>query len=254
MNDLFGFIITRHVNSVMTNKYWNHSLKLIRTFYPETKIIIIDDNSNYSFVKSEFDYKNIQIIQSEFPGRGELLPYCYFLKYKFFTNAVILHDSVFFHKRINFEKLIGIDVIPFWIFNSDTENVQSTNGIIRSLRNYKNIESKISTNITIDMGHQKWFGCFGVQSFINLKFLERIENIYGITNLVNSVKCRSDRCCLERILGCIFFTESPTLYKKNSIFGDIRKYQRWGYSYDEYMQDLKKNNVPCVLVKVWTGR
>ena len=62
----FGFIITRHVNSELTNQYWNHSVKLINTFYPETKIVIIDDNSNIDFVKAEFEYKNLEIIKSEF--------------------------------------------------------------------------------------------------------------------------------------------------------------------------------------------
>ena len=102
----FGFIITRHVNSESTNRYWNHSVKCLRTLYPLKKIIIIDDNSNYNFVKADFNYKNIEIIQSEFKGRGELLPYYYYLKNKFFENAVILHDSVFFHKRVYFEKFL----------------------------------------------------------------------------------------------------------------------------------------------------
>ena len=66
----FGFIITRHVNSEKTNKYWNHSVKLLRTLYPYRKIVIIDDNSNQEFVKADHDYKNIQLIQSEFPGRA----------------------------------------------------------------------------------------------------------------------------------------------------------------------------------------
>ena len=39
--DNYGFIIIRHVNSVKTNKYWNQSVKLIRTIYPNKKIIII---------------------------------------------------------------------------------------------------------------------------------------------------------------------------------------------------------------------
>ena len=30
----FGFIITRHVNSFHTNKYWNHCIKLLRMYYP----------------------------------------------------------------------------------------------------------------------------------------------------------------------------------------------------------------------------
>ena len=133
--DNFGFIITRHVNSVKTNKYWNHSVKLLRTFYPLKKIVIIDDNSNYDYVNSEFEYKNLHIIQSEFHGRGELLPYYYFLKYKFFQNAIIIHDSVFFHMRINFEKFNGINVMPLWFFNSDKENVENTKRISSYLNN-----------------------------------------------------------------------------------------------------------------------
>ena len=41
--ETYGFIITRHVNSEKTNKYWNKCVKCIRTFYPLKKIIIIDD-------------------------------------------------------------------------------------------------------------------------------------------------------------------------------------------------------------------
>ena len=48
----YGFIITRYVNSEKTNRYWNQSVKLIRTYYPYRQIVIIDDNSNYDFVKS----------------------------------------------------------------------------------------------------------------------------------------------------------------------------------------------------------
>ena len=90
----FGFIITRHVNSETTNEYWNHCVKLIRSNYPHRKIIVIDDNSNYSFVKAHFNYKNVEIIQSEYPGRGELLPYVYYIRHKWFENAVIIHESL----------------------------------------------------------------------------------------------------------------------------------------------------------------
>ena len=59
----FGFIMTRHVNSELTNKYWNHSLKQLRILYPETKIVIIDDNSNQEYVKAEYHYNNVEIIK-----------------------------------------------------------------------------------------------------------------------------------------------------------------------------------------------
>jgi len=253
--DSFGFIITRHVNSVKTNKYWNQCVKLIRTFYPFRKIVIIDDNSNYDYVSKEYDYKNLEIIQSEFPKRGELLPYYYYLKYKFFHNAIIIHDSIFIHKRINFEKLNGINVLPLWFFNSDKENIDNTLRIVRKLRNSMILENKlVKNNIVIGMDTDKWHGCFGVQSYINLKFLEKIEEKYGITNLIFTVNCRSDRCCLERIFGCIFCTESRNLLVKKSLLGNIMKYQTWGYSYDEYMVNLKKGTIPRAIVKVWTGR
>jgi hypothetical protein len=251
----FGFIITRHVNSENTNKYWNHSVKLLRTLYPYKRIIIIDDNSNQQFLKSEFDYNNIQVIQSEFHGRGELLPYYYYIKNKFFENAVIIHDSIFFHKRINFEVLNGVDVLPLWFFESDKENIDNTIRITKSLKNSYPIEQKLLLNDTMSMPQLKWYGCFGVQSYINHNFLLRIEEKYKITNLVKVINCRQDRCCLERIFGAIFFNDSPPILKKKAIFGNIMKYQKWGgCSFDEYIDNIKKGNIPKFVIKVWTGR
>ena len=79
----FGFIMTRHVNSATTNNYWNQSIRCIRRLYPDTKIVVIDDNSNYEYITEETLYKTT-IINSEYPKRGELLPYIYFLKKKLF--------------------------------------------------------------------------------------------------------------------------------------------------------------------------
>jgi hypothetical protein len=252
----FGFIITRHVNSENTNKYWNHSIKLLRTLYPTTQIVIIDDNSNQNYLKSDFDYKNIKIIQSEFPGCGEFLPYYYYIKNKFFENAVILHDSVFIHKKLNFEILKGNKVLPLWHFNADKENISNTITIGENLKNSMSILKKLSLNDNvIGLPQIKWYGCFGSQSYINHNFLLQIENKYNITNLVRSIKNRPDRCCLERIMGCIFFTEDLTLFKKKSLFGDIMKYQKWGQlTFNKYMYNLKKGTINKSIIKVWTGR
>ena len=40
-----GFIILRHVINETTNKYWNHCYDCIRKYYPEDRILIIDDNN-----------------------------------------------------------------------------------------------------------------------------------------------------------------------------------------------------------------
>jgi len=251
----YGFIIIRHVNSELTNKYWNNSIKCLRRLYPYKKIVIIDDNSNYDFVKAEFNYKNVEIIQSEFKGRGELLPYYYYLKNKFFNNAIIIHDSVFFHKRVPFEKLNGINAIPLWHFNADTENVDNTHRIVNNLKNSHEIHKKISLNNEIVlMPNSKWYGCFGVQSYIHHSFLVYLNNKYNISNLVHAVSCRKDRCGLERILGCLFFTECHKLQKGKSLFGNIFNYQTWGYTYNQYEEDINKRKIPKGIIKVWTGR
>jgi len=253
----YGFIITRHVTSETTNKYWNQCIKCLRTLYPLKKIVIIDDNSDKTYLKMEHPYQNISIIESQFNGRGELLPYYYYIKNKFFDNAIIIHDSVFFHKRLSFEILIasGTSVLPLWFFHPDKENVTNTLRISNALNNSMSIKQKITLNDSIlGMPHTKWYGCFGVQSFINHNFLLHLETKYHITNMISNVSCRADRCCLERIFGCIFFTEYPNIIKKKSLLGDIMKYLPWGYTYDEYYNNFKTGKLPKAIIKVWTGR
>jgi len=253
----YGFIITRHVNSELTNNYWNQSIKCIRKFYPNEKIVIIDDNSNYEFVKAFFDYKNVVTIQSEHEGRGELLPYYYFYKNKYFENAFIIHDSIFIHKKISFEKLKNIDVIPLWHFNADKENVTNTLRLISGFKNKFLLYKKLLLNDDLILGQQNtWSGCFGVQCYINHDFLVSIITKYNLLSLINRVKSRPDRCCLERIFGLIFTLESSYTNKFKSLFGNILQHKySFHYTYEKYKNDLIiKKKLPESIIKVWTGR
>lgn len=252
----YGFIITRHVNSEKTNKYWNQCVKLIRTFYPLKQIIIIDDNSNKDFVKEDHPYENITIIQSEYPGRGELLPYIYYLRHKWFPNAVIIHDSLFIHKRIPFEKF-KFQVLPLWHHIYDKENIHNLTRITAALKHNHHLLTKIRGEDVNILGLNKntFNLCFGGQTYIKLEFLELLQRKYSITNLVNVVHSRPDRCSLERVLGLLFCEEYPILLKLNSLFGDIVTQRRaFDYDYDEYNFDLFNKKVIHPFVKVWTGR
>ena len=97
-------------------------------------------------------------------------------------------------------------------------------------------------------------GCFGGQSYINHKFLLRLETKYNITNLVNVVKNRPDRCCLERILGFLFSIEKQKNLKTKSLFGKIHDHQEWGYIYINYEKDFMNKKLKKPIIKVWTGR
>jgi hypothetical protein len=255
----YGFIITRHVNSEKTNKYWNHAVKLIRTFYPLKQIIVIDDNSNQMYVKPDHEYANLTVIQSEYPKRGELLPYIYLLKHKWFPNAVIIHDSLFIHKRIPFEKF-NMPVIPLWHHHYDKENLQNLIRIASGLRHNRILMKKIVKNdetnmLGIPALKTNFNLCFGGQCYIKLPFLEMLEQKYGLTNLVNLIHNRPDRCSLERILGLLFCQEYPKLMKIRSMFGDIMHHPRsFNYTFDDYWNDLKRKRKVTPFVKVWTGR
>jgi hypothetical protein len=257
--DTYGFVLTRHVNTPETNKYWNTSVQCIQKLYPSTKIIIIDDNSNYDLIKPDYEYNNVTIIQSEFIGRGELLPYYYYLQNKWFENAVIIHDSVFFHKRINFEKLTIFQVLPLWHFKPDNENTSNLLRIASSLQNNTNIRYMMTrgTDMISTLSFKdEWYGCFGVQTFINHNFLLNIERKYKITNMIHFVKNRPDRCCLERILGCLFYIESTNKKSKiKSLFGNILNVsKKLNYKYADYTRDVEHNKITRPVIKVWTGR
>jgi len=267
----FGFIITRHVNSEKTNYYWNHCIQCIRTFYPHKKIIVIDDNSNQNFIKKDFDYKNVEYIQSEHPGRGELLPFLYFLKNRWFERAVIIHDSTFFRKRVTFERLKA-PVMPLWHFDSYNDSIldpsMRTNHakIAKNLKNYSIVKKYLLESNKLGPGNmiqplgmkrKIWQGFFGVQCFIHYDFLKKINDTYDLTRLIPVVKCRDDRCGMERIMAVLCYIEFPNLISMPSLFGNIFTYHPQSYSYnvDQYIEDsLKKQVGPYPVIKIWSGR
>ena len=185
-----------------------------------------------------------------------MLPYIYYLRYKWFPNAIIIHDSLFIHRRIPFEKL-SIPVLPLWHHLYDKEDVNGLLRISSCLKNNHILLDKINgTTINILGLNKNSFNlCFGGQTFIQLAFLERLQNKYNIHALVNTVRNRTDRCAFERIIGLLFCEECPQLTNTYSLFGDImNKYKAFEYNYDEYSNDLRQNKIPYPFVKVWTGR
>lgn len=239
----FGFIILRHVNSEITNKYWIESYNSIRNFYRE-KIIIIDDGSNNEYLKNDIDLIDCYVINSEFKKRGEILPYYYLYKYKFFEQVVIIHDSVFIKKYINFKEYKKIKFI--WHFTHHWDNEVEELKLLNVLENKELIE--------FHKDKEKWTGCYGVQSVIDLNFLEEIQNKYNIFKLIMHINNRDDRMNFERIFGliCMYSTEMSI---KPSIYGIIHHYIHWGYQFTNYLEDSKNNSIDHLdIVKVWSGR
>jgi len=242
---MIGFVFTRHVNSQETNNYWIEAYSCIRRHYPQNTILIIDDNSNYAYVKQPEDLKltNCFIIQSEYPQRGELLSYYYFYKYNLFDKAVILHDSTFLQQPVDFDAVEDIKFM--WHFYHDWDDTTQEKALIKSC-----LTNPESVTLLYDE-KDKWYGAFGVQSTITRTFLTKIVETFNIFDLFKNVDTRPKRMAIERIFGLLCAFIKPELADDPSLFGTIHGYCKWGYSYNQYKNDSKPN---LPIIKVWSSR
>lgn len=234
----FGFILTRHVNSQNTNLLWLECVQQIKARYPSVPIVIIDDNSDYRYVTKNLKVSNCIVIQSEYPKRGELLPYFYLLKHRWFKKAVILHDSVFVQKPHVFDE---VENVALWQFNDRYEDFNEEQKMLGMLTNSEPLLETHRTN--------QFNGIFGVMSVVTLDFLDRLEQRYTFSKWIHYVSSRKHRMCLERAMGVLFTVENAG----QSLFGNIFEYCLWGTTYAQYARNRSPfQRYP--LVKVWSGR
>lgn len=220
----FGFIMIRYVKCSNTNQSWIRCYESIRKFYDEP-IIIIDDNSNMNYV-SEHPIINCKIIASEFPRRGELLPYYYYIKYNFFKRAVVIHDSMEIVKYYNYNIIENYaNFSRLFSFEPSSYNVDITH--FEKMCGYINHGESVYQYHLTNM--HKLNGCFGVCYVIDYAFLIHVNNKYNISNLVNYIDTRKKRQCLERFLSCLFEFEN-TCKTRIDLFGSIfAKINRFEY-------------------------
>jgi len=255
----FGFIILRHVNSKDTDKYWKFSYKSIRKYYPTNNILIIDDNSNYDYIDTNYENTliNTKIIKSGYPGRGELLPYLYYITNKHCDIACIIHDSVFINKKFTEENIKTS--IKLWDFRHNWDQPKDENRLLSSLDNNSEL-------ITLHNNKNTWRGCFGGMSIINYDLLTMINDNHNLFHLTEVIKNRYNRMSFERVIAvileyyetkCINDTlinsvtnhDKKKLLTNNTIFGDIHNYCPWGIKFNKIHLFT---HLP--VIKVWTGR
>ena len=239
-----GFIILRNIINSTTNEYWKECYRCIRRLYPDNRILIIDDNSKKQFVSNEL-LTNTMIIESEFPKRGEFLPYYYYLRTNFCEKVVILHDSMFIKKYINFNSVVDDYRILIHFgkeFINDIESFPSQINMLRALNSDK------LNNFYIKKDQNYWSGCFGSMSVITYKYLKQIDDEFRISKLIPVITCRIDRCAFERIVGCIlqFKTKTP------SLLGHLTLNCDWRLNFSNYKNNKYNSRLP--IIKVFTGR
>jgi hypothetical protein len=232
-----GFVILRHVSSDKTDQYWKRCYDSIRALYEHEPILIIDDSVDKSHV-SPHETHNTTVIDSEYTGRGELLPYIYYFRHKISERAVFLHDSVFLTRRVPYQSALAYQ----HLWNFETErfafNPESEAAMLASC------DAKLLP-LYADKG--RWKGCFGCMTVIRHDLLSSMHQKYDIMSLTALVKCRSDRMAFERAVACIL--RSLVSVSPPAVYGDIHAYCPWGITFEN-----AGSYVHLPAIKVWTSR
>lgn len=238
------FVIIRHVNNKVTDEYWKTCYRCLRKFYPahENKIIIIDDNSNKMFLKEDIEMENCETIYSEYQGRGEILGYYYFYKMKAGKKAVVIHDSVFFNTKIDFNKYV--DVVTLWSFEQIYDNVNGIKTLIGKLSNSEELMGYYDK-------YNMWKGCFGVMAVCRWEVLDKIDKRYNFFEvMMENVTNREERMLVERVFAVACAYNYPEYCEARHVISNIHQ-QGWGLNYEGY-KNGKGDHLK--VIKVWTGR
>ena len=242
---MITFVIVRHVNSESTNLYWIECYKCIRQFYKENPILIVDNNSNYSFITT-IELKNTMVINSEFKCRGELAGYYYFYKTNLSSHAVILQDSMFIKQYIYFDTVS--DVTFLWNFKADSNGSSEVSHMLSLLNNSE-------TLLSIYDNKSKWNGCFAGCSLIDRETLKILDEKYNLFALLSIITNPQYQMGFERVFAILLCSIYPTI-GHYTIIDNIENYMNitsdygWGFTFEKYI----KTNMSYPIIKIWSQR
>ena len=165
----YVFVILRHIRTTRDNDLWVSSYNSIRKYYTN-KIVIIDDNSSINTVDGKLI--NTEVIKSDFNGAGEILPYYYFLKYKWADTMIFLHDSMFLNRPFRDTELEGPIRFHWHFEKSDIFDSKKISTYISLLTHSSDIQAYVTDTDT------KWNGCFGATSICDLKQIQYVYVLY----------------------------------------------------------------------------
>jgi len=214
-----GFIILRNVISEDSNKYWIECYSCIRKFYPQHKIVILDCNSKKQYI-IEKEVTNTTIVYSN-NSSYSIAPYLYYLENKSFSQAVILKDTMFFTKYVDFDS----DNRFLWQFEHNWDDKESEIDLIKKLDNWQPL-------LELYLDKTLWKGCFESMSTISHDFLQKIHakyNLYKISSFINDDRAN---CCFERVFAVIFIIENGG--HKPAVCGDFHWTTVFSTTYTNY--------------------
>lgn len=245
----YVFVILRHLRTTRDNDLWISSYNSIRKIYTN-KIIIIDDNSSINTVDGKL--VNTEVIKSEFNGAGEILPYYYFLKYKWADTMIFLHDSMFLNRPFRDTELEN-EIRFHWYFDANISDYRKISNFVSMLKNNTDLQAFATDP------HIKWYGCFGATTICDLITIQNIEEKYKLfSTLTLAIRTRKDREAFERVFGIVLYNDGIFNNENCSNYGNILKYPGAFESENNNMETsqhiLRQKGYDTAIIKVWRGR
>lgn len=245
-----GFIISRCVKTKEHNFLYKECYNAIRKYHPNVKIVFIDDNTDKAILEN-YPMTNVEIIQSEYPGAGEYLPYYYLLQRKLFKKAVLMQDSMILQTEIPFDT-VGSYKFLFYYTPADMDKPP----------NYLIEKTKVPNELLSVYTDRKWVGCWGSSIIITYDFLKKIEDEVGILCWKDLINNRDMRISLETAIAlvCIYLNNDKPP-EMNSLCGHVyqlqvmREYQLKNgnkFSITDYMRD--KDKIKDKIIKIFNAR
>lgn len=233
----FGFIIPSFCKTDQHLDVLKYCIKSIRKFYPNNKIIIINDFSLIDISKPFTNDLNVNIVMSTQKGAADISTYEYFYNNKLFDIAVIMQDSMFFENKV--ETLDQIEkVLPLWHATNhrrewDTTIVPKTQ-IADMFKNEITTHSEhIITHIKKILGDteftkyalnlykqkERWSVTFGPSVIISHNFLTELQEKTNILSLFTQLYTNWQRRIAESVfsLGIHYLLGDKT--NENSLNG-----------------------------------
>jgi len=215
-----GFIIPTHCSKKEHILSLNTCISNIRMFYPNNKIIIVNDDSTEDIVL--YNNENVEIIDSIVKKGGEVNPYILYLENKYFDKAVIIHDGMYIKKKLeNIDKIENVMFIWYftnhrtdWCFIKEpkseynkSNNIETHDDlIIHCVKKYPFTEEFKEYTLSLYYYKLNWCGCFGIQSIITHNFLHKLESKTGIVTVFKNFNSRRLRMVGESLfsIACQF--------------------------------------------------
>jgi len=215
-----GFIVLRNVDT-LDNKNWIECYNSIRYFYPENKIIIYDISNDKKLI-TEQKLTNTHIIYSTDNVKSILNAYLYYLENKSFNQAVVIKDTIFLTRHIDFDNKNRF----LWQFEHNWDDETNEIDTIKELDNNMELTE-------LYYKKQLWKGCLETMSFISYELLTKINSKYNLYKLVNKMNSEKMIYAFERIFAIMFIIENGKY--ETPICGDFHWTTNFTITYKKYL-------------------